>query len=371
MKRVLCIVSNLNAGGAETFLMKLHGSIDRSKYQMDYCVMSDEVGVYKDLVLSRDGRIFKAEMKSRNPIKCFNDIRRIVKENGYKYVLRVNEHSLSAIDLLAARLGGAKVAAMRSTNSTCVSRWHIRLHYMCRFLAKAIPNVKFAPSTDSAEFTFGKGCVAKGKAFILNNGLDYDKYKFNPGARERIRAELGLDGCKVVGHVGRFAPQKNHGFLIDIFKEVAEREETARLVCVGTGPYEDEVRSKVSALGLSDKVIFTGRRGDVNEVMSAFDCVLLPSLFEGMPNVIVEAQASGLPCTISDTITKEANITGLVKYLSLSQSPSEWADAVVFDLGCTTRRDTKADFEKNGFCLQQVTERFITSIFEGGRTTNE
>lgn len=368
MKRVLCIVSNLNTGGAETFLMKLHGSIDRTKYQMDYCVMSDEIGAYKDLVLSREGKIFQAEMKSRNPIKCFNDIRRVVKDNGYKYVLRVNALSLSALDLLAARLGGAKVVAMRSTNSSSHKKIHNDLHHLFGFLSKTIPNVKFAPSTDSAEFTFGKGCVEKGKAFILNNGLDYDKYKFNPEARERIRKELGLEGLKVVGHVGRFAPQKNHGFLMDIFKEIADREEKARLVCVGTGPLEEEIRSKVNALGISDKVIFTGRRSDVNEVMSAFDCVLLPSLFEGMPNVIVEAQAAGLPCTITDTITREANITGLVKYLSLSQSPAEWADAVISDLADADRKDTKEDFVNNGYCLQQVTEKFVNSIFEGVKT---
>ncbi len=367
MKRVLCIVSNLNTGGAETFLMKLHGSIDRTKYQMDYCVMSDEIGAYKDLVLSRDGKIFQAEMKSRNPIKCFNDIRRIVKDNGYKYVLRVNEHSLSAIDLLAARLGGAKVVAMRSTNSTNLNKLHNRLHKAFIFLAKMVPNVKFAPSTDSAEYTFGKGCVEKGKAFVLNNGLDYDKYKFKPDSRDRLRAELGLDGCKVIGHIGRFVYQKNHEFLIDIFKEVSKREESARLVCVGTGPHEDKIRDKVSSLGLSDKVVFTGRRSDVNELTSAFDAVVLPSFCEGMPNVIVEAQASGLPCVITDTITREANITGLVKYLSLSQSPAEWADAVMADLADADRKDTKEDFEKTGYCLQQVTEKFVNSIFEGAK----
>lgn len=367
MKRILCIVSNLNTGGAETFLMKLHGSIDRTKYQMDYCVMSDEIGAYKDLVLSREGKIFKAEMKSRNPVRCFNDIRRIVKDNGYKYVLRVNEHSLSAVDLLAARLGGAGVVAMRSTNSTNLNKLHNLLHKMFLFLSKSVPNVKFAPSTDSAEYTFGKGCVKKGKAFVLNNGLDYDKYKFNPEARERIRAELGLGGCKVIGHIGRFVPQKNHDFLIDIFKEIADREENARLVCVGVGGLEDKIRDKVLSLGLSEKVVFTGRRNDVNELTSALDAVVLPSFCEGMPNVIVEAQASGLSCVISDTITKEANITGKVKYLSLSQSPSEWADAVIEALHVTDRQDTRSDFEKNNFCLEQVTEKFVNSIFEGGR----
>lgn len=371
MKRILCIVSNLNAGGAETFLMKLHGNIDTDNYQMDYCVMSDTVGVYEELVLSRGGRIFKAEMKSRNPVKCFMDIKRIVADNGYKYVLRVNEHSLSAIDLLAARFGGAKVLAMRSTNSTNLNKLHNFLHKAFIFLAKMIPNVKFAPSTDSAEYTFGKGCVDKGRAFVLNNGLDYDKYKFNPGSRARIRQEFNLDGCKVIGHVGRFVYQKNHEFLIDIFKEISKKDPDTRLVCVGIGGLEQKIREKVSSLGLSDKVVFAGRRNDVNEIMSAFDVVVLPSFCEGMPNVVVEAQASGLSCVIADTITPEANITDMVDYLSLDISPSVWAETVLDKINTAQRRDTCEDFERRGFHLNQVTDKFINSIFEGASTSDE
>lgn len=363
MKRVLCIVSSLNAGGAETFLMKIRRSIDKENYQLDFCVMSDVIGVYEPEVKANGGRIFRTAPKTKNPLKCFLDIRRIVKENNYEYVMRVNQHSLSVIDLLAAKAGGAKRLIMRSSNAGTTSRLSGALHKIFMFLPKTVPNVKIAPSTEAAEFTFGKGSVQKGKAFILHNGLDYDAYKFDLSVREAVRSELGVSGL-LLGHVGRFSKQKNHTFLLDVFKSVAELDSGARLVLVGCGELEGEIKEKVSRLGLEENVIFLGRRSDVPALMSAFDVLALPSLYEGMPNVIIEAQAAGLPCVISDTITPEADITGLVKYMPLSEACEKWARAIV-ESAKTERIDTRGFFERERYNTTQVTERFTELIFEG------
>lgn len=364
MKRLLCITSTLNAGGAETFLMKLHKGIDRDKYQIDFCVMSDEKGVYDEEVLARGGKIFRTHQKSKNPVKCFLDIKRIVKENEYKYVLRVNEHSLSVIDLIAAKCGGAKVIAMRSTIADCLNKFHKFLHKLFIFLPKTVPNVKLAPSTEAAEYVFGKGCVKKGKAKLLHNALDFDGYKFDSEARAKLRNELSLEGCNVIGHVGRFSYQKNHSFLFDVFKCISKVDDSARLVLVGVGELQDAMRKKARELSISDKVIFLGRRNDVPKLMSAFDVLMLPSFCEGMPNVVIEAQASGLPCVIADTITSEADITGLVKYLSLNDDVSVWKDAALGSIS-ENRKDTLPDFTREGYHLNQVVERFAQLIFEG------
>ena len=364
MKRLLCITSTLNAGGAETFLMKLHRGIDRNKYQIDFCVMSNDKGVYDDEVLARGGKIFRTHQKSKNPIKCFLDIKSIVKENEYKYVLRVNEHSLSVIDLIAAKCGGAKVIAMRSTIADCLNKFHKFLHKLFIFLPKTVPNVRLAPSTEAAEYTFGKNCVKKGRSELLHNGLDYEAYKFDVDARARLRDELSLNGCNVIGHVGRFSYQKNHSFLLDVFKHISEVDDSARLVLVGVGELQDAMKQKASELSLTDKVMFLGRRNDVPKLMSAFDALLLPSFCEGMPNVVIEAQASGLPCVIADTITPEADITGLVKYLSLSDDIYTWRDAVL-DSIADDRKDTLDDFTREGYHLDQVIDRFAQLIFEG------
>lgn len=363
MKRLLCIVSSLNAGGAETFLMKIHRSIDREKYQLDFCVMSNGVGVYEDEVKARGGRIFRAAEKTKNPVKCFLDIRRIVRENRYEYVMRVNQHSLSVIDLLAAKSGGAKRLIMRSSNAGTTGRLNGALHRIFMFLPKTVPNVKIAPSTEAAEFTFGKNAVKKGKASLLHNGLDYDAYKFDLSVRNDIRRTLGTDGL-ILGHVGRFSKQKNHAFLLDVFKCLSELDDGARLALVGTGELEDEIKARAAELGLEEKIAFLGRRSDVPSLMSAFDVLALPSLYEGMPNVIIEAQASGLPCVISDTVTPEADITGLVKYLSVGLPPEKWAEAIL-ESADRKRIDTREFFEREQYNTAQVTERFTELIFEG------
>lgn len=363
MKRVLCIVSSLNAGGAETFLMKIHRGVDREKYQLDFLVMSDGIGVYESEVEERGGRIFRATAKTKNPIKCFFDIKRIVKENQYEYVMRVNQHSLSAIDLLAAKAGGAKKLIMRSSNAGSASTFGEILHRLFIFLPKIVPNVKIAPSTEAAEYTFGKGSVEKGKAFLLHNGLDYEVYKFDFSSREKMRGELGLKGI-TVGHVGRFSKQKNHSFLIDVFDNILKLNDDARLVTVGVGELEDEVKKKAGELGISEKILFLGRRSDVAKIMSAFDVLVFPSLYEGMPNVIIEAQANGLPCVISDTITPEADITGLVKYISLDKSSGEWAMEALDSVG-EERIGTREFFEREKYTAEQVTARFIELVFGG------
>lgn len=363
MKRLLCIISVLNAGGAETFLMKIHREIDKEKYQLDYCVMSEEKGVYEEEALSLGGKIFRVPRKSKNPIKCFLGIKRVVKENQYKHVIRVNEHSLSVIDLIAAKCGGATVLAMRSPITDSLNKLNKFLHKMFMFLPKTIPSVRFAPSTEAAEYAFGKGCVKKGKAQILHNGLIYDQYKFSKESREKHRRDLGIENCTVIGHVGRFYNQKNHDFLIDIFKNISEKDDNAKLVLVGVGELQEQIRQKVKELSLDDKVLFLGRRSDVPELLSAFDVMVLPSLCEGMPNVVIEAQASGLPCVIADTITPEADITGLVKYCSLNENTDVWADEI-FESISNGRKETTDDFVREGYNLHQVIDKFIELVFK-------
>lgn len=365
VKRLLCIVGGMNRGGAETFLMKIYRGLDKTKYQMDFAVAFPQKGDYDDEILSMGGRIFHIVPKSRGLFKNFNDVRKLVKTEQYKYVLRTSQNSLSALELFAARLGGAKVCTYRSSNSgTVAGLWKIILvHHIFSFMPKIIPDVKIAPSTKAAEFMFGKDCIKKGKAHLLHNALDYDSFRFNEENRKRIREEMGLENACIIGHIGRFNKQKNHDFLIDIFKTISQKNENVRLVMVGVGELEEQIKNKVKSLQLEDKVVFLGLRSDVPNILSAFDVLLFPSFFEGMPNVVIEAQASGLPCVISDAITPEADITGLVKYCSLSESTDVWAEKV-FERISNGRKDTFDDFVREGYNLNQVIDKFIELVFE-------
>ncbi len=364
MKRILCIVSSLNQGGAETFLMKLYRNIDREQYQFDFCLMSDVVGKYEEEALSLGSRLYRIPPKSENPIKSFLSLKNIVKENGYEYVMRVNEHSLSVIDLIAAKLGGAKKLIMRSSNADSGSAKSRMLHKMFLFLPHHIPHVKIAPSTKAALYTFGKKNVTKGKVSIVKNGLPVDEFVFDSKERASLRAELNLENKFVVGHVGRFQKQKNHKFLIEIFNEIHKKNENARLVLVGgNGELLDETKKQVKELGLEKEVIFLGNRSDVPKLLGAFDVLVFPSFFEGMPNVVIESQAASLPCVISDTITEEADITGMVEYLSLDKTAEEWAEKALLQAQRFERKDLKEEFYKNGYAIKAVVERFTELVF--------
>lgn len=362
-KRLLCIVGGMNVGGAETFLMKIYRALDKSYYQMDFAVAVQN-GYYDNEILSMGGRIFHITPKSKGIIKNLNDIRKLVKKEHYRYVLRVSQHSLSALELFAAMQGGAKVRVFRSSNSntTTASKMDLLLHKLCGFMPKIFANVRLAPSTEAARFMFGKRCIEKGKAHILHNGIDLEKYTYTPSYRENIRKEFLIKDNFVVGHIGRFNHQKNHSFLIDIFLEIKKKNKNAILVLVGQGELEAEIRQKIQNLNLSDSVIFTGIRSDIPQLLSAMDVFVFPSFYEGMPNTVIEAQATGLPCLISDTITKEADITGLVKYMSLSSSPSQWAEAAV-NMVADTRKNTYNDFIENHYTINTVAQDFVNLIF--------
>ena len=364
MKRGLCIVSIMNPGGAETFLMKIYRMIDRSKYQMDFCECTDKEGFYDDEIRSLGGKIYNIPMKSEQPLKSFIELKKTVRENHYDYVWRMSNNALSVIDLIAAKLGGAKTLVFRSTNTNVSGgKKNYFLHKLFLPLAKCVPNIKIAPSTEAAEFMFGKNCIEKRKASLLHNALEYKNYSYSVSERERLRHELGIDGKFAIGHVGRFNIQKNHDFIIDIFEKIAEKNSRAVLVLVGDGELREKAEEKVRLLGLKERVIFTGVRSDSDKLLSAFDVLLFPSLFEGMPNVVIEAQAACLHCVISDTITKEADITGLVDYLSLSLPSEVWADAVLKYSGGYERHDLEQIFLNREYDIESITKRFVNLIF--------
>lgn len=325
MERILCIVGGMNAGGAETFLMKLFRAIDKNKIMLDFCVFSDKKCFYDDEIISLGGRIFHVIPKTKNPLKCFLSIRKIVMENNYKIVFRTSQNSMSSLDLLAARFGGAKKLVFRSSNSrACGTFLEEVMHYIFKPLINSIVNIKIAPSEKASKFMFG----LNSDVIILKNGLDLNTYHFSHFGRDRVRKEFNIEDKFVVGHIGRFSYQKNHGFLIDIFAEIKKKKNDAVLLLIGEGELKMQIQNKIEQLGLDDSVIFAGIRKDIPDLLSSMDVFVFPSFYEGMPNVAIEAQASGLQCFVSDTITKQIAITDLVNMESIKLDAIDWADKI-------------------------------------------
>ena len=359
MKRLLCIISSLDAGGAETFLMKVYRSLPIEEYQLDF-VVSVPNGCYTKEVLERGGKIFEIPKRTEDLKGVYKSIKRIVKENGYDAVLKLGENSLSVIDLIAAKKGGARHLALRSCNApTGLSFKSRAIHKLFRPLLNRISTVKLAPSDLAAEFMFGKRTDVK----LLNNGVDLNVFCFQPVERQKIREEFSICNKFVVGHVGRFYHQKNHKYLIEVFKKISEKRDDAVLMLVGIGPLESEIRTLVSEMGLKEKVIFAGQRFDIPALLSAMDVFVFPSFHEGMPNTVIEAQATGLPCVIADTITREADITGLVQYLPLSENADYWSEKALSAV-LTERKNTYSDFTEHGYNIKDVANELVEIIWK-------
>lgn len=366
MKRLLCIVGSMNAGGAETFLMKIYRKLDKTKYQMDFAVATKDKGFYDDEILKMGGKIFHITPKSEGFFKNFNSIKKLVHDEGYASVLRTSQHSLSALELFAAKLGGAKKRVFRSSNSntTTGTGFDVKLHKFCAFMPRYFANIRIAPSTEAAEFMFGPGCIANGTASLLHNGVDLSVYCFSEQNRVNVRKELGIEDRLVIGHVGRFNQQKNHEKLIEVFNSILKYRPDAVLVLVGQGEKEEIVKNLVKELCISDKVIFTGVRDDVPRLLSGMDVFVFPSLYEGMPNTVIEAQATGLPCLISDTITMEAKVTDLVRQQSLKDSNEVWAQSVVEITANTVNRAIyNSMMKQQGYDVEDCVSQFTRIVF--------
>ena len=361
MKTILCIVDSLNAGGAETFLMKISRCTPSELCRFDFIVSQDD-GVYTREVLDRGGKIHVIPLRRKNLKGAFMGIKNIVRENQYDRVLKLGDSPLLAVDLIAAKLGGAKWLGFRSCNAlTGRSVTQKMVDAVMRPVLNRVANVKLAPSLLAAEYTFGKNHAHK-DVHVIHNGVDLGVFHFDSDGRDRVRQEFSVADKFVVGHIGRFNKQKNHRFLLEVFSAIRAKRSDAVLMLVGIGELEETIHTWVKEMGLEPYVIFTGSRFDIPQVLSAMDVFVFPSFHEGMPNTVIEAQSTGLPCVIADTITAEADITGLVTYLSLSMSPEEWGTVALTKAG-EVRKDTNSDFLNSGYDIQSVAVKLL-SFFE-------
>jgi glycosyltransferase involved in cell wall biosynthesis len=364
--RVLVLISSMDAGGAETFIMKVFRTIDRNKIIFDFLVCDHKKGFYDDEIKNLGGKIVYGEFKSRHPIKSFTKIYLTVKREQYKVVFRCSEHPMAYLDLLAAKLGGAKILMIRSTNTSAGGGGLSNiLASVFRPLLNSISTVKMAPSTEAGEWLFGKRMMAKGEVYLMNNGVEVDKFTFNQDIRDTMRQELSLNDKFVIGHVGRFNIQKNHSFLLDIFAAIAEKCPEAVLMLVGQGELEQEIKNKAQALMLDDRILFMGIRPDINRLMMAMDVFVFPSLYEGMPNTIIEAQATGLPCIISDTITREAAITDLVAYKSIAEKAEIWAQLALSAPNFRREPHLMEIIQTKGYDIKKTSEQITNCIVLG------
>lgn len=367
MKRLLCIVSAMNAGGAETFLMKIYRKLDRSLYQMDFCVNITEKGFYDDEIYSLGGRIYHIPAKSQSPLQFEKQLKTIIEENAYEYVMRITSNTMGFWDLKIAKQAGAKVCIARSSNSSDGGSFSSKVaHFAGKLLFLKYVDIKIAPSDLAARYTFGDSAYENGDVIVLRNAIDLSNYAYSDDLRKKIRNDFNIPmDAVVLGHIGRFSKQKNHKKLLDIFYSYQKIVPNSRLLLVGQGELQDSVKNQAVTFGIMDKVIFAGVRSDVQALLSAMDVFVFPSLYEGMPNTIIEAQANGLPCILSDTITKEANVSGHLCYRSLDLNSEKWADDIASHAE-ECRYNARDKMTNSGYSIDTMVPLFVKTVFENG-----
>lgn len=364
MKRVLCIIGSMDAGGAETMLMKLYRQMNHEEVQFDYFLTTMDIGFYEEEIKKMGGIIHR--IAPQRPIKTCIAIYKSIKKNKYDYVLQSTQLADHTVYLIAAKLAGAQYLALRSTNSkSCRGKLADFIEKKLQFMSRFSSNIRFAPSNLAADFMFGENAVQKYNVHILRNGLNLKKFAYVDEYRNIARKQLGLSDRFIVGHVGRLSMQKNHEYLVKVFHEIYKHKKEAVLLLIGTGELEKKIKKQALSLGITDKVIFAGVRSDVNECLMAMDVMVFPSFYEGMPNVVIEAQTTGLPCIVSDTITEECQVTDRVRFMSLNNSPEQWAKgAIEFASIPVNRSDYAEKMRQAGYDIKDVADEFAKYMFE-------
>ncbi|BEH91627.1 putative glycosyltransferase EpsF [Turicibacter faecis] len=327
--RILQVVTAMNRGGLETMLMNYYRKLDKGLYQFDFLVHRQERGDYDDEIEELGGKIYRlSSIRPGHYKKYFKELDDFFSKHQEYRVVHAHINENSGFALRAAKKYGVPCRIAHSHLADLKLDYKYPFRWYGRRYLKPNANYYYACSDQAGQWLFG-GMVEKSQIKVLPNAVDLDDFKMNPLIREETRRNLNLTDEFVIGHVGRFNPQKNHDFLIEVFNEIQKRCDKAVLLLVGEGYLEDKIKEKVKEMGLENKVRFLGLRKDIKSLMQAMDLFLFPSLFEGLPVVLVEAQASGLKCVTSTGVTSEANLCGEVEFIDLNEGASQWAEKIL------------------------------------------
>jgi len=360
MIRVLHVVHGMNRGGIETFIMNVYRSIDRKEIQFDFLTHVNKKCAYDDEILEMGGRIYHIPSRRDGVIKNFRGVRNFFREHHDFAAVHQHLSSLSNIrPLVCAKKYGIpiRIAHAHSTKEQG-SFIHTVLN---RFNRKRIDNIvteKFACSDLASKWAFGVETMNDGRVVFIPNGIDSDKFRFDDRTRDRLREELNIADCIVLGHVGRFAEAKNHSFLVDVFNDFHKEHNDSVLMLIGNGILMKQIKEKVNSYDLENEVLFMENRSNVGELLQAMDFFLFPSIYEGFPVSLIEAQAAGLKCLVSNRITRQVKITDSVKYLSIDEGTKVWVNALNLNLKYERENKTE-EIKEHGFGIKKVTEKII------------
>lgn len=276
---------------------------------------------YTNRIEARGGRLYTIPRTIRAPLRYVHQLVTLIKKNKYDVVhIHANSHT-AVLELLAAKIGGIKVRIVHAHSTDTISR---ALHILLTPIFNLLCTTRFACGEKSGKFMYDKH-----KFIVINNGIDVNRFVFSESSRNNIRKGLGLQNNKLLGHIGEFNYIKNQEFLLDMLVELLKNDLTSHLLLIGTGEMQENCMEKARSLGIENNVTFLGTTNEVEKYLSACDLIVMPSLFEGVPLTLIEAQANGLHCIISDTISHEVDKTGNVDYVSIDNGVGDWVKKIL------------------------------------------
>lgn len=354
LKRVLVVIGKMDRGGAETIIMNLYRNIDRQKVQFDFAIHTNKKCDYDDEIVAMGGRIFRfPEYKIYNSFSYKKAWKKFFTEHAQEFCA-VHGHIGSCAAIYLTEAKKHNIFTIAHSHSCMNGIGGLLFRVLC-FPQRFIADYFLACSYEAGVDRFGKKVAQNPKIYkTLNNGIDAKAYTYNVETRNRYREEFGVQDKFVVGHVGRFTYAKNHKFLIDVFVEIKKIRQDAVLVFAGRGELEEKVKKQIVDYNLQDSVIFAGVRSDISDLLQMYDVFVFPSIYEGLGIVLVEAQATGLPCLLSSNIPDLACVTPNCKRLSLKESTCNWAQATLEIYNNTKRENTYDLIKSSGFDITAV-----------------
>lgn len=357
--RVLQVMPAMNMGGMENFVMNVYRRIDRSRVQFDFLYHYAAPSYFDSEILALGGRIYRTSVREDNNFpRYFRALKRLFAAHPEWKVLHGHYSGFGVFYNHYAKKAGVGVRAGHSHNTTFAAGFAgLADRVLSRFFRYGVTH-RFACGQEAGRALYGRMPFA-----VVPNGVDPARFARNPDARTRLRSELEFEKAVVYGHVGRFDAQKNHQGLLAVFAALARRQPEARLVLLGRGPLEEAARETAHRLGIANRVHFAGVQTNTPDWYAAMDAFLLPSNYEGLPVVLIEAQAAGLPCFVSTAVTREAGIAG-VEFLPLAAGPEAWADAIL--ARPLAHRNNAHALKEAGYDIADVAAKLQAFYLESG-----
>lgn len=368
--RVLHFTIANTGSGVTQFILNLWKNIDKSRFHFDFVTMSQKLD-YADELEAQGCRIYYVTTYAETDKEQFEKEIESILDNGYDVVhLHTSWWRGFALEEIAKKRGISKIIIHSHNTDVHIkedqSRKEARkLHEeQKKLLSEDMATDFLACSQKAAEWLYG-GQIPEERIQIIPNGINVEEYQYNPFIRKEYREKMNLQNSFVIGHVGRFAYQKNHEFLVDVFADIVKEYANVKLLLVGIGELESQIKDRAVRLGISENIIFAGKRNDVNKLMQAMDLFVLPSRFEGLGIVLIEAQAAGLKCLVSDTVPEEAKVLDDFEFISLIKE--EWKQAVFKSMKAKKNRtDTSKLLIAAGYDIGDQVKRLEKIYQENG-----